>query len=479
MTCDSVSKSARPVTTDADSDWRVTGVSGPGFVLALAQNGIAKPIFMPLRSRSFTVGYLKVASRNRRKFMPETAVVPVASTAERAVLSVVDGAPARSVSVELFAGAGGLALGCQMAGFESVATLERDKWACDTVRENKKRGHELVADWNVYEGDVREFDWSNVTEDVSLVAGGPPCQPFSAGGRARAADDPRDMFPTTAEIIARLKPKAFILENVRGLTRPAFSEYFEYIQLRLAMPTVTAKWDEEWMAHLMRLRALIGTRERQDLSYRVVPKVVNAADYGVPQQRHRVFLVGFREDLNVNWVFPSSSHSKEALLRSQWVTGEYWDEHGVPKSKRPEPPKFEAPILTEARDSGQRWRTVRDALVGIPEPDVNPSKTFLNHELKPGARSYPGHTGSTWDMPAKTLKAGYHGVPGGENMLRNYDGSVRYFTVRESARLQTFPDDYELHGSWGEAMRQIGNAVPVLLGQAVAASVHKALNEEG
>jgi DNA (cytosine-5)-methyltransferase 1 len=411
--------------------------------------------------------------------MSKTAVAPAIPSADPPDLPAVGDVSTRLTSVELFAGAGGLALGCQMAGFKSVATVERDKWACDTVRENKQRGHELVADWNVHEGDVRKFEWSVVTEDVALVAGGPPCQPFSTGGLAKAADDPRDMFPATAEIIAGLKPKAFIIENVRGLTRAAFADYYEYIQLRLALPTVTAKQGEEWGKHLYRLRTAIGNRQRYGLNYVVVPTLVNAADYGVPQQRHRVFIVGFRGDLDVEWSFPAVTHSKHALLHSQWVTGEYWDEHEVSKSKRPERPKSHIPQHLLADEPQQRWRTVRDALVDLPEPTLRPSRTFLNHVLQPGARSYPGHTGSPLDMPAKALKAGGHGVPGGENMLRNVDGSIRYFTVRESARLQTFPDDYELHGSWGEAMRQIGNAVPVLLGQVVAESVHKALIKEG
>jgi DNA (cytosine-5)-methyltransferase 1 len=414
--------------------------------------------------------------------MSETAVAPVVLSPDPSDLpdvgDTLGDTSTRLTSVELFAGAGGLALGCQLAGFESVATVERDKWACDTVRENKQRGHELVADWNVHEGDVRNFDWSVVTEDVALVAGGPPCQPFSAGGLANAADDPRDMFPATVEIIAGLKPRAFIVENVRGLTRAAFADYYEYIQLRLALPTVTAKRDEEWMDHLLRLRTAIGNRQRYDLNYRVVATLVNAADYGVPQQRHRVFIVGFRGDLDVEWIFPSASHSKRALFHSQWVTGEYWEEHEVPKIKRPERPKLRIPDPLMFEEPQQRWRTVRDALAGLPAPTLQPSRTVLNHALQPGARAYPGHTGSPLDMPAKALKAGGHGVPGGENMLRNVDGSIRYFTVRESARLQTFPDDYELHGSWGEAMRQIGNAVPVLLGQVAADSVYNALIKE-
>lgn len=96
---------------------------------------------------------------------------------------------------------------------------------------------------------------------------------------------------------------------------------------------------------------------------------------------------------------------------------------------------------------------------------------MANHVFNPGARSYPGHTGSPLDEPGKTLKAGDHGVPGGENMLLRPDGSVRYFTVREAARLQTFPDDYVFRGSWTETMRQLGNAVPVRLAEVIAGSV--------
>lgn len=115
----------------------------------------------------------------------------------------------------------------------------------------------------------------------------------------------------------------------------------------------------------------------------------------------------------------------------------------------------------------------------LPDPRANQAGAiFHNHRHQPGARPYPGHTGSPLDLPAKTLKAGDHGVPGGENMLVMPNGEVRYFTIRESARLQTFPDDYILHGAWSEAMRQLGNAVPVTLAQVVGASVAKRLIEK-
>jgi DNA (cytosine-5)-methyltransferase 1 len=180
--------------------------------------------------------------------------------------------------------------------------------------------------------------------------------------------------------------------------------------------------------------------------------------------------------MDAEWSFPSPSHSYDALLHDQWVTGHYWDRHEIPKHMRPEIPARavkRVEVLRSALPSTLLlpWRTVRDAISDLPEPKPGGVRGHLNHVLQPGARPYPGHTGSPLDMPAKALKAGGHGVPGGENMLVELDGSVRYFSVRESARLQTFPERYELHGAWGEAMRQLGNAVPVVLAQKVAASV--------
>lgn len=112
---------------------------------------------------------------------------------------------------------------------------------------------------------------------------------------------------------------------------------------------------------------------------------------------------------------------------------------------------------------GKPWRTVRDVLSDVPHPKLNHG--IADHIFRDGARTYPGHTGSCYDLPAKTIKAGGHGVPGGENMIRYPDGSIRYFTVFEAKRIQTFPDDYVITGAWGEALRQIGNAVPVKLGE--------------
>lgn len=377
-------------------------------------------------------------------------------------------------SVELFAGAGGLAIGAAMAGLETHDVVERDRWACDTVRHNQARHYPVVSDWGVRESDIRHVDWVETQRaNIDVVTGGPPCQPFSMGGRARAADDDRDMFPAATEVIRLLRPKAFVLENVKGLTRGTFSNYFQYVQLRLRFPELRAKENESWTDHFTRLQ-MEHTSEQIDLCYNVVPTLVNAAAYGVPQQRHRVFLIGFRNDLDAEWAFPEPTHSRESLINDKWVTGEYWERHQVPKRLRVEdvpPSEIQKVKATEDMIRARPWRTVRDAVSDLPKPTTRGSRMHMNHVLQLGARSYVGHTGSPIDQPAKALKAGDHGVPGGENMIRLADDSVRYFTIREAARLQTFPDGYELRGSWTEAMRQLGNAVPVWLAQQVMSSV--------
>jgi DNA (cytosine-5)-methyltransferase 1 len=383
--------------------------------------------------------------------------------------------------VELFAGAGGLAMGVHLAGFEPQAVVEWDRWACDTIRENAALGYPLVAGWNVHEGDVRSFEWESVGDGIDLVAGGPPCQPFSMGGKHRAHNDSRDMFPAAVDVIRRLQPRAFIIENVKGLTRSTFANYFEYIKLQLQYPQICSKKNEDWFDHFQRLQAInsSGKTRARGLTYNLQTTLVNAADYGIPQKRERVFMVGIRSDLGAEWHIPSTTHSLEALLYEQWVTGEYWDRHDIAKKSRPERPHKHAAIIKRL-SAGRRpeklaWRTVRDALVGLPDPESKGAKAIANHRFQAGARSYPGHTGSPLDLPAKTLKAGDHGVPGGENMLVRPDGTVRYFTVREAARLQTFPDGFVFHGAWSETMRQLGNAVPVMLARIIAASVAEQL----
>ncbi len=378
-------------------------------------------------------------------------------------------------SIELFVGAGGLALGTSQAGMRHCVAIEKDRNACNTLRRNKAEGTPSVRDWQILEMDVCDYDFSIHEGEVEVVVGGPPCQPFSLGGRHKGYADKRDMFPQAVRAVREIMPKAFIFENVKGLLRQSFANYYQYIIHQLEHPTVTGKGDEEWIDHFARLEKIkTSSSQCKGLRYNVVFQLLNSADYGVPQCRERVIVVGVRDDLGVEFSFPLATHSYDSLLYDKWVSGDYWERHRIPKSKRPALPeklrrRIEGLEVLIPEMLAKPWRTVRDAISDLPSVAIGQtSRQVANHFLNPGARSYPGHTGSPWDEPAKTLKAGDHGVPGGENALRLDNGNVRYFSVRECARLQTFPDDWVFEGSWTESMRQLGNAVPVKLAEVVA-----------
>lgn len=372
-------------------------------------------------------------------------------------------------SLELFSGAGGLACGLAQAGFAHTALLELNRHACASLREN-------FGSTRVHEGDIRSFDFSTLGQ-IDLVAGGPPCQPFSLGGKHQAHDDSRDMFPQAIRAIEQLSPKAFLFENVKGLLRASFADYFEYILLRLTYPEAGHGLAADWRTHLAHLRQLQHL-PYTGIQYQVQFKLLNAADFGVPQLRERVIIVGIRTDLGLDWTFPAATHSEDRLLWDQYVSGTYWTRHGLPNTLR----ETAAPgILAKLQarhglfePDSLPWQTVRDALTGLPDP--RSTHTLDDHIFRDGARSYPGHTGSEIDWPSKTIKAGGHGVPGGENMIRYRDSSIRYFTVREAKRIQSFPDNFRIQGAWGEAMRQIGNAVPVRLAEVIGQSLRQTLD---
>lgn len=384
---------------------------------------------------------------------------------------------AKFPSIELFAGAGGLALGTAQAGFEHTAVLEWDSNACRTLRRNQTEGVEHVRDWEIVEGDVKDYDFQKHAGSVDFIFGGPPCQPFSLGGKHLGKDDHRNMFPEAVRAVRDIQPKAFMFENVKGLLRQSFANYYNYILKQFTFPTVLPKKGEDWQEHHARLERLLTAGRHSGLRYNVVPRLLNAFEYGfadgVPQRRERVIFVGIRSDLGVQFSFPNEpTHSYDALLHDKWVSGNYWERHAITKKHRPHAPspgKIDKLRMLDRATLGQACRTVRDAIFDLPRIAVGErSKKIANHFLNPGARSYPGHDGSPFDEPAKALKAGDHGVPGGENTLRFDDGSVRYFSVRECARLQTFPDQWIFEGSWTESMRQLGNAVPVRLAELIA-----------
>ncbi|MGW2225476.1 DNA cytosine methyltransferase [Streptomyces formicae] len=263
---------------------------------------------------------------------------------------------------------------------------------------------------------------------------------------------------------------------------------------------------EKWQQHDAYLLGRL-KREPDDPTerYDIAMMPVNAANYGVPQIRNRVIIVAFRRDLNVDLTLfrrlVQPTHSDAALMRSM-ADGGYWERHSdVPDHVRE---RVMARLLATLpmSDGLQPWRTLRDAIAGIgdnkplPEvPDEWLDRTehllggFTEHIGWPGARIYDGHTPNELDRPAKTVKAGVHGVPGGESVMlldelltdRDAPDGVRYkhryMTVREAARVMTFPDSWILKGPRGEKMRQLGNAVPVALGEVFAKAVASVLDE--
>ncbi|MFB8769276.1 DNA cytosine methyltransferase [Nocardiopsis alba] len=424
-------------------------------------------------------------------------------------------------SVELFAGGGGLAMAVRGAGFRHLLVNEYAPRACETLVANGAVLRDvadaslpvledgdggvgpLAEDWPLVAGDVRGIPSFGFLRDaeVDVLAGGPPCQPFSLGGAHKGTEDERNMFPEMFRAIREMRPKAVVCENVRGLLRKSFEPYFSYILREMRLPFLTRAEGATWEEHDDLLKAAI---ERGDAdpaeSYVVHPVEVNAADYGVPQIRRRVIIVAFRADLGVDWSrhSPRPEFSEAALLHSL-VDGRYWKRHELDGDEFVDVrarTMAELPSVMPMDDGLRPWRTLRDALAGIddnegvPLPPVPLEALAAKEEVGgvrehrgwPGARIYKGHTPNVLDRPAKTVKAGVHGVAGGELVMRlddpTFDGDgYRYMTVRETARVMTFPDEWSLAGPRSEQMRQLGNAVPVRLGRVFAEAVRNALDE--
>ncbi len=370
-------------------------------------------------------------------------------------------------SVELFAGCGGLAYGLANAGFDHALVIEKDPHASSTLEKNKLDGVRHFSRWPIEAIDVRDANYGRLGK-IDLVAGGPPCQPFSIGGKHKGPRDPRNMWPEAIRAVRELEPAAFLFENVRGLLRPAFTEYLLLLRLQLAWPLIEES-KRGWRDQLRTLKQ--HARSDNTPSYRVVVQGINAADYGAAQKRHRAIIMGVRSDIAESITIPLPTHSRDALVWSQHVDKTYWERHEIPVRRRPPISDADSFVLKRLREfeSAPRekpWTTVRDAVGDLPAPFApgEGKRGVSHHELHPGARVYARHTGSTWDEPAKALKAGDHGVPGGENVLVNQPGEVRYFTLREMARLQGLPDDFSIDGNWKNPIKQLGNAVPVPVG---------------
>jgi DNA (cytosine-5)-methyltransferase 1 len=376
--------------------------------------------------------------------------------------------------LELFAGAGGMAVGLHRAGFQHVALLERDPNAVATLRANAASGAGVRPDADIEVTEIRRFRYGRaIARDVALLAAGTPCQPFSLAGNHRGTADERNLFPEVFRAQRELVPRAVLVENVWGLARPGFRPYLEYLLLRLALPYVTRRAHEGWASHKVRLTTALSRARRSTPTYDVRVAAVECANFGVPQRRNRLFIIATRTDLEGPWNWPEARYSEAGLLDAKYISGTYWREHGLRSRRGPKRGRAESMVVPVGTS---RWRTVRDVLGCLPAPTRNGhERHHPNHYWIPGAREYRGHNGSCIDEPAKTLKAGVHGVPGGENMVRLAGGSLRYFSIHEAALLQTFPPAYVFCGTRSSMVRQIGNAAPVRVVQLLGRKLREAL----
>lgn len=328
--------------------------------------------------------------------------------------------------LELFAGAGGLAIGLERAGLKCVALNEIDKWACQTLKMNR-------PGWNVLEGDIKNFDFSSYRDNVDVVTGGFPCQAFSYAGKKLGLNDARGtLFYEFARVVQEVNPLICIGENVRGL-----------------------------ISH-DRGRTLQGMISILDeIGYKVLPvQILKAVKYRVPQKRERLIMVGIRKDVNVNFSYPKEYKRIYSLADALKKGGLYSCD--VPKSGGAKYPDYKKRVL-DLIPPGGYWRDLPEEL----------QKEYMGGSFYLGG----GKTGMarriSWDEPSLTLTCS----PAQKQTERCHPEETRPFTVREYARIQTFPDDWEFSGSVAQQYKQIGNAVPVNMGQEIGYSIVRFLNE--
>lgn len=337
--------------------------------------------------------------------------------------------PTRAFSaIELFAGAGGLALGMEQAGLKSILLSEIDKHACDTLEKNR-------PNWNVVRGDVSDIDFTSYKDKVDVLSGGFPCQAFSYAGKKLGFEDARGtLFFEFARAVKETNPKVILAENVRGLLNHDDGKT---------------------------LKAIKGIID--ELGYELVePKVLKAVFYRVPQKRERLLLIAIRKDLAESVKFEWPSPYKRIMnMKDALKSGELFSTD-VPESIGQKYPASKVDVLAQVPPGGY-WRDL----------PLDVQKDYMKKSFYLGG----GKTGMarrlSWDEPSLTLTCS----PAQKQTERCHPEETRPLTVREYARIQTFPDDWIFSGPITAQYKQIGNAVPVNLASAVARSVVRLLNK--
>lgn len=329
-------------------------------------------------------------------------------------------------SIELFAGAGGLALGLEKAGFENIGLIEIDPDAANTLKLNR-------PSWNVINDDIANISKLNLEElfhiskkELDLLSGGAPCQSFSYAGKRLGLEDARGtLFYHYAIFLKKLQPKMFLFENVKGLLTHDSGKTYKTI-LKIF----------------------------EECGYRICKDVLNAWDYGVPQKRERLITIGIRNDLSdkVKFSFPPP-HSYKPVLRD--ILLDCPESDGVRYSKKKEE------IFTLVPPGGY-WKDI--------------PQEIAKEYMKSCWHMEGGRTGIlrrlSLDEPSLTVLTS----PSQKQTDRCHPLEPRPFTIRENARCQTFPDSWEFSGGVGKRYKQVGNAVPVNLAYDIAKEIKKGLD---
>lgn len=327
--------------------------------------------------------------------------------------------------LELFAGAGGLAIGMEIAGLKCVALNEIDKHACETLRKNR-------PNWNVLEGDVKNFNFSEYHNQVDVVTGGFPCQAFSYAGKRLGFEDARGtLFYEFVRVVKEVNPPICIGENVRGLLSHDNGKTLQ------------------GMIYIL-----------DEIGYNVVPvQVLKAINYKVPQKRERLILVGVRKDIDLKYEYPKP-YKKIYNLKDALKKGELYDTN-VPKSTGAKYPESKKSVLDLVPPKGY-WRDL----------PLEIQKDFMGSSFYLGG----GKTGMArrigWDEPCLTLTCS----PAQKQTERCHPDETRPFTVREYARIQTFPDDWQFSGSLAQQYKQIATSGSINMWKEMGYSVVKFLN---
>ncbi len=377
---------------------------------------------------------------------------------------MIDGKP---ICIGLFAGAFGLDLGLEKAGFQTVSVVEIDPDATKTIALNRpdlaesavSRDIQQVSAQTLLEEGGRVLGLGRPLHpgEVDLVTGGPPCQPFSTAGKRMSVGDPRgSLFKDFIRIIDAVQPRFFIMENVRGLLsapirhRPHCKRGSGYSQLEP---------DELPGSALQVVLA-----EMEYLGYTVAPpRLLDAADYGVPQNRTRVIFIASRDSEPVTIPFPSHSKNGVAGLPKWCTLSEALT--GL-ADLQPEYIPYAESRLKYLRllKAGQNWRYLPDNL----------KQEAMGGAYKSGGGKVGFYRRLSWDKPSPTITTSPHQKA--TDMC--HPEELRPLSVKECARIQTFPDDWVFYGSTASKYRQIGNAVPVLLGKAIGEHIHKLIKGE-